>query len=111
MTNRFNISQYSDGQICINDNNKGLYHIQINGNDEAEVQLMSNQRITLDKLFGPLIFWPIRIVPDASTCEWIIEREFGNTGYHINSNGIKCEESEWREVARIPGQLDRDFSQ
>jgi hypothetical protein len=36
-------------------------------------------------------------VARPESCEWIIEREFGPQG-------------EWREVARIPGQLEEDFS-
>ncbi len=52
--------------------------------------------IILSKLFGPLAFADLRIRAEASTCEWIIERE-----------NIKT--MQWEEVIRIPGQKEEEF--
>lgn len=55
-------------------------------------------------MFGPTIFACLRIRPQASTAEWIIERQM--TKYDEEGNYV---DSEWKEYARIPGQLDEDF--
>ncbi|HEX3617831.1 MAG TPA: hypothetical protein VHU61_14925, partial [Solirubrobacteraceae bacterium] len=50
------------------------------------------------KEFGPTILWPIRISIDFDEVEWVIERCYGPQG-------------EWREIHRIAGQLDTDFTE
>ena len=55
---------------------------------------MSYSKITLDKLFGSLIFCSLRIYPDSKTCEWVIEREVVDEESNIS----------WEEVYRIDGQ-------
>lgn len=63
---------------------------------KAVIHINGGDVVTIDKMFGPLIYFPIRVTADNENCEWIIERLFGN-------------DVGWREVARIPGQLDSDF--
>ena len=62
--------------------------------DEDCTLEMGYSKITLDKLFGALIFFNLRIYPDSKTCEWVIER------------GVIDKESNisWEEVCRIDGQ-------
>ena len=55
---------------------------------------MGYSKITLDKLFGALIFCNLRIYADSKTCEWIIEREVIDEESNIS----------WEEVYRIDGQ-------
>jgi hypothetical protein len=64
--------------------------------DRREIHVMGDDPIVIDKMFGPLAFWPVRITASIETCEWVIERMFGPEG-------------EWREVARVPGQLEEDY--
>lgn len=42
--------------------------------------------------------FPIRVTADHASGDWIIERCYGPG------------EGEWREAARIPGQLEEDFA-
>lgn len=59
---------------------------------------MGDDPLKIDKMFGPLIFMPLRVTASIETCEWVIERLSG-------------EDDEWHEVARIPGQLAKDFDE
>lgn len=61
------------------------------------VEIMGDETVEIDKMYGPLVFWGIRVTPRIDTCEWVVEREYGPEG-------------EWREVCRIPGQLESDFA-
>ncbi len=69
---------------------------ETNGKQDDQKILCGYVPVVLMKLFGPLIFCDLRIRANAEACEWIIERQ---------SN---CK---WVEVARIPGQLDEDFTE
>lgn len=60
------------------------------------VEVGCGETIEIDKMYGPLVFWSIRVTADRETVEWVVEREFGPEG-------------EWSEVTRIPGQLVSDF--
>lgn len=66
------------------------------GHKNVELHVMGDVTVTVDKMFGPLIFMPLRVTASTSTCEWIVERQGGP-------------DDEWTEVARVPGQLDSDF--
>jgi hypothetical protein len=98
---KLKLEQFSDGQIYISDedDNTGasLHAVMTDKPHQYTLQLSSCPEpvIELDKLYGPLIFMPIRITLDIGKCEWVIERRNGDN---------------WGEVARIPGQLDSDFS-
>lgn len=94
---RFSLSGFDDGQMYISDSHGTGAHVKVEDDDSLTVQIAGNRTVTVDKLYGPLILWPIRVTPSVDTCEWIIEREYGPHG-------------EYREVIRIPGQLDGDFS-
>lgn len=98
MADRFEISQYDDGQIYVTENGQQMLHAKIRGPHDVEVQVGGHGgAVAIDKLYGPLIFWPIRVTLDLDACEWVIERHYGPEG-------------EWLEAARIPGQLDSDFT-
>lgn len=94
---RFDIQQHEDGQIYVQEDNLPMHHVKINGPHDVEVQVGVGGRTVIDKLYGPLVFWPIRISLDAVSCEYVIEREMGPQGV-------------WKEWTRIPGQLVEDFS-
>jgi hypothetical protein len=86
----------SQGYFCVSEDG----HPTIQGKADREgvsVWVGCDTAVTIDKMFGPLVFWPVRVRADRASCEWVIEREFGPVG-------------EWREVARIPGQLETDFT-
>lgn len=96
-TDRFQIDQYDDGQIYIkNETGEQMLHAELNGPMNVTVQIGPEGVVEVDKLYGPLVFWSIRVRPDVETCEWVVERNMGPTG------------DEWREYARIPGQLGSD---
>ncbi len=65
-----------------------------NGDSSTEILMSADQIITLEKMFGPLIFTDIRCRADYARGDWVIERLCGQ---------------EWKEWATIPGQLDTDF--
>jgi hypothetical protein len=89
--------QFGDrGYFCVSDADGPLIQGEVT-RDRTEIHTMGDRTITIDKMFGPLAFWPIRVTADIDACEWIIEREHGPQG-------------EWREVCRIPGQLEEDFT-
>lgn len=76
--------------------------------DEITVDMGSNNRIVIDKLFGSSVFMNLRITPDLEKCEWVIERE----------TFLPCEDpeypgtrhwSKWLEWCRIPAQFDWEF--
>lgn len=92
----------------MNDNNEWFHLGEPRRSQRPEINLSQNDRedqviccgyvpVVLEKSFGPLIFADIRIVADADTCEWVIQRETIKTG-------------EWVEVARIHGQKEDDFT-
>jgi hypothetical protein len=97
MGDRFKVDQFENGQIYVTEKGEHRLHAQINGEHDVEIQVGVRARVMIDKLYGPLVFWPIRVSMDFDTCEWVIERQFGPEGV-------------WREAVRIPGQLDSDFS-
>lgn len=66
--------------------------------DRREIHLKGDEPIVIDKMFGPLVFAPIRVTASIDTCEWIVERLYG-------------ENNEWREVMRVPGQIESDFTE
>lgn len=76
----------------------GPSEVQIAWEDNDTEILVSNQTVTLNKLYGPTIFMSIRARPDLQRMEWVIERETGP-------------QAEWKEWATIPAQLESDFSQ
>lgn len=92
------MQQHADGQVYVTENGEQRLHAVIHGQDDVEIQIGGHAgRVQIDKFYGPLIFWPIRVTLDMAGCEWVVERECGPVG-------------EWREVTRIPGQLDSDFN-
>lgn len=62
------------------------------------VEIAANEPVTVRKEYGPLIFIDVRVTADFASGEWIIERNDAADG------------DGWREVARVPGQLDSDFT-
>jgi hypothetical protein len=96
-THRFDVQQHADGQVYISEAGQQMHHVQIKGPNDVDVQIGADGKVTVDKLYGPMVFWPIRVSLDLDACEWVIEREYGPQG-------------EWREATRIPGQLEEDFS-
>lgn len=66
--------------------------------EKKEVHLGSDETVVLNKLFGPSVFANLRITADTKTMEWVIEREWINTGEYIP----------WM---RIPGALSGEFGE
>lgn len=97
-TPRFEMQQHADGQVYISENGEPRLHAKIRGRNDLEIQIGSDGVVEIDKLYGPLVFWSLRVSCDTETCEWVIERKMGPAG-------------EWREWTRIPGQLDSDFTE
>ncbi len=52
--------------------------------------------VIIDKIFGPQIFASLKITPDPKTNSWVVQRQ-------------RCDNAEWVEWVRIPGQLDFEF--
>ncbi len=78
---------------------RGAVHIYASeGQPSFVVELGIGQSVTVDKMFGPLIFTNVRVTPDFQSCEWVIERE-------------RIDSGEWLEVARVPGQLDEEYDE
>lgn len=96
MSDRFEVSQH-DNQIYVTEMGAQMLHAEVNGPMDTTVQIGYDGRVEIDKMYGPTIFWSVRVSCDLATCEWVIERCFGPEG-------------EWREVHRVPGQLDSDFT-
>lgn len=85
-----------DGYFCVSEDGIPLVQGEVEG-ERCEIWIGADAPVQIEKIFGPTIFWSIRVRAELKTVEWVIERNFGPLG-------------EWREVARIPGQLDEDFS-
>ncbi len=64
---------------------------------EKRVEIGADERVVIDKLFGPLIFADLRITADFQSNSWIIERMIIKSGA-------------WIEWCRIPGQLNQEFT-
>jgi hypothetical protein len=96
-SSRFDVQQHDDGQIYVTEDGAQMLHALIKGQHEVEVQIGAGGTVTIDKLYGPMVFWDLRITCDLDTCEWVIGRSMGPTG-------------EFKEWCRIPGQLEEDFS-
>ena len=67
-----------------------------NGHDEIVIYV-GYDAVVIDKESGPLIFANLRIKADAESGDWIIEREWIESG-------------EWIEWCRIPGQVEQEFT-
>lgn len=94
---KLTMEQYGE-QIYVNgEKREAMLHAEIHGPMDVTVQVGPTSRVEIDKLYGPLVFWPIRVWLDIDSCEWVIEREMGSGG--------------WREVARIPGQMAEDYAE
>ena len=76
----------------------GIAEVSPRHDIELHVNLLADQRVVLDKEYGPLIFTSLRITPSFQTCEWIVERQ-------------RIDSMEWIEVARIPGQMDCEYDE
>ena len=66
--------------------------------DNKEVEIGSGQSVTIDKLFGPMIFANLRVTANTERGEWVIEREWIGSGRYI----------EW---CSIPAQIDEEFKE
>jgi hypothetical protein len=96
---RFELQQDEDGQIYVSENGTPLLDAELHGEGRVTVQIGIDGCVEVDKLYGPLIFASVRVRPDFESCEWVIEREHGTVP------------GDWREVARVPGQLESDFAE
>lgn len=95
MADRFAMQQHEDGQIYISEGREQMLHALIRSSEDVALQVGTKDTVEIQKDYGPLVFQSIRVKLDLDTCEWIIERQ---------DAGIN-----WREVTRIPGQLETDF--
>lgn len=90
------VSVHKDGQIYVaDDDGNQILHALVKGPQHVSIQVGTRNIVEIDKMYGPLVFMPIRVRMDFDECEWIIERLDGGT--------------DWREVARFPGQIPGDF--
>jgi hypothetical protein len=80
-----------DRQIYISQNRMSLLHLEVQGEQKAEIQIGSHapSEITITKLYGPAVVDSIRISLDMERVEWVIEID-GDDG--------------WYEWGRAPGQ-------
>jgi len=95
---RFTLQQREDGQIYVSEGGRALLHAQLHGEHHVTVQVGIDACVEVVKLYGSLIFASVRVRPDFESCEWIVERACGPLP------------GDWREVARVPGQLEEDFA-
>lgn len=89
------VTHGSNGYFGLSENGHPLIQGEVDKDGKA-IWVGRDETVTIDKMFGPLVFMPIRVRADFESCEWVIER--GDKG------------AEWREVARVPGQLEEDFA-
>lgn len=64
--------------------------------EEAITVEIGYQPVVITKLYGPLIFADLRITPDPAANEWVIEREWIESG-------------EFLPWCRIPGQIKQEM--
>jgi len=77
----------------------------INPHHDKDIVLeVGYQTITIDKLFGPLVFCNLRIKADPQSGNWIIERE----KITLNDEGS---ETTWESVASFNGQESIEFDE
>jgi|tagenome__1003787_1003787.scaffolds.fasta_scaffold19760797_2 hypothetical protein len=95
MSDRFQLQQY-DGQIYLSERGTPVLQAEIRSPKDVEIQIGASDKVEIDKVYGPMVFWNLRVSCDLESGEWIIERQMGPLG-------------EWREWTRIPGQLETDF--
>jgi hypothetical protein len=97
MADRFTFQQSPDGQVYIEDTESrgGGLHANLHDPRAPVLQVGSHHTTVIDKLYGPLVGFPIRITIDANAGDWVIERE--------------ARGEEWVEAARVPLQLESDF--
>jgi hypothetical protein len=97
---RLDITQTPGGQIYVQEHGgEGYLHAKFEDDGTVELQTGAYSRIVLNKLYGPMVFCRLRITCDIDTCEWVVERQMGSSV------------GEWKEWARIPGQLESDFTE
>ena len=88
---------YENGDFCITDAEGACLQGQIRRDfGLKEIHVAADETITVDKMFGPLVFFPIRVTADLDSGDWVIERQSGDDG-------------SWSEAARIPGQTAEDY--
>jgi hypothetical protein len=85
------------GYFCISDAEGPLVQGEAT-RDRREIHIMGDDPVVIDKMFGPLIFFPIRVTADIDSGEWVVERQSGK-------------DNEWHEEARIAGQRKEDFAE
>ncbi len=75
---------------------------------EITLEIGSDNRVILNKLFGPTVFMDLRITPDSEKCEWVIERLtiLPCTDPEIQDT---TQWQKWVEWCRIPGQFQWEF--
>ena len=61
------------------------------------IEIGSQHRVIVDKMFGPTVFVPLRITPDLER-GWVIERMWASS-------------SDWIEWCTIPAQIDQEFTE
>lgn len=67
------------------------------GKDSVHIQGTSDLDVRIEKLFGPLSIWDLRVTIDLSTAEWVVFQQVDR------SDGTP---TEWIERARIAGWPD-----
>lgn len=83
-------------RMFIRDKSENNFELDIGG-DVTQVTVSGgmDMEVTIDKLYGPMIFTDVKVTLDLNTVEWIFWRKDAFTT--------------WKEVARCPGQLTTDF--
>lgn len=81
-----------------------LDDMELIGAAKNVVEIGANEPVEIDKMYGPLVAFPIRVYVDFATVEWVVEREF--IPHDDKGNAL---ESEWRIMARFPCQTADDF--
>lgn len=94
------IKLQNDGKVLasfkVDEHNQRRLEAHILGPQSVSIKVAPGDHVEIDNKHGSLVMVPVRVVMDAKTVEWVLERFYPM-------------EKTWSEVARVPGQLSTDF--
>lgn len=77
------------------DNGRFGWELHAGSEPEVRVNIGAANRVLIDKLYGPLAAYPVRVSLDANTAEWVVE--------YLNSADEKWEvKARWSCQENIP---------
>jgi len=66
----------------------------MNLDEKTKTVEMGCETVTIEKLYGPLIFCDVRVTADFKTCKWIVERQWIHEDNSIT----------WEKMCEFDGQ-------